>query len=109
MVGIAIFEYDELRLPRNIGCVLLLLGHMAATSGAHLCLLFALSTIRPIITSIVRSLTVVIFFVSQYTIMSDINHGKSNYVEVTGAVLVIVGGALKPVFEHFKHFCQVDQ
>ena len=50
--------------------------------------------------NIIFSLTVVIFLISQYTVLSSILPGHKNWIEVTGVIiLVLLGSTMESILE----------
>ena len=49
--------------------------------------------------NIIFSLTVVIFLLSQYTVLSSVSPGHKNWIEVTGVILVLLGSTMESILE----------
>ena len=57
----------------------------------------ACQLLPPIIVSLLLSLELVLTFMLQYTVLASIHPGHRNWVEVLGAIMVLVANAISPV------------
>ncbi len=95
-------EFDNLVFPTDAEEILLVLGQAFASAFA------LLLTFRGVIMTtaiwITLALSVQVFFllIAQYTILSDIAPGNDNWLEIFGAVLVVVASVIPPAWEIMK-------
>ena len=91
--------FEQIVLPSASECWLLLLGHVYGAAFASICTSISLRIISPVECTLIFCLQGLCFFVAQYTFMKSINPGRHNAVEIVGAVFMIVGSCVNPLYK----------
>ena len=97
--AIAMIIFESVRLPTNWYTWLLALVHGLMFVFIWPLYIYAAKYISGNTVTIVNGTSVVCMLVPQYTVLSSINPGNRNWMEVLGAVLVLFGSAMGSVFE----------
>lgn len=97
-----ITEHNDLAFPTDAGNVLLVLCHSFATAGSLIISLQGLFMTTAIWLSMAISMQIFFLMIAQYTVLSGIEPGKNNWIEVLGAVLVLISAVIPPVWEIIK-------
>jgi glucose uptake protein GlcU len=100
-LGMVIFEKPT--LPCSTVCSFLLIGHCLAIAAANISTTFSQQVFAPMIFSLAMLMTAVLSFIAQYTVMKSTNPGKQNAAEITGAVVIVVGNVITPVYKLYLH------
>ena len=102
IIGTAAFEQPS--VPDSTICWLLLFGHASTASVCSIGIDIVLRIVSPVTFRMIFFTKVLIFFISQYVVMKNINRGSYNAVEVTGAVLIFIANALIPAHKLYKQW-----
>ena len=86
-------------LPRDIYSLTLVGIHSLTFLFLFPLTMYAAKYISGSTINIIFSLTVVIFLLSQYTVLSSILPGHKNWIEVTGVILVLLGSTMESILE----------
>lgn len=96
LMEMTIFESPT--FPADNVCQGLLAGHAIIASLGNILRTVSVTIIPPVFAALLSTLDTVFLFCAQYTVMRKINPGHRNAMEVAGAVLVLVGNLLCPVY-----------
>ncbi len=91
--------FENVTMPETATCGLLLAGHALRAGGGAVLIVTSASFISPVVLSLVMTLQVVVMFLCQYTLMKSVAPGKHNAVEIVGAVVVLLGNTINPLYK----------
>ena len=100
LILMAIFERPM--LPQHCSCQLLLAGHAISVSGMNICDILAIILISPQLFSLISNSRLGFMFCAQYTVLHDVNPGYRNVMEIVGAIAVMLGSCLSPIYSLCK-------
>ena len=100
LILMAIFETPM--LPQHCSCQLLLAGHAISVSGMAICNIVAVILISPQLFSLICNSRLGFMFCAQYTVLHDVNPGYRNVMEIVGAIAVMLGSCLSPIYSLCK-------
>ena len=100
--AVAMVIFEHLVLPQNWYQVLLILGHAIGFVFQWPLYSFTVKYLSGTMVAILYSTTVAFMLIPQYTVLSSILPGHRNSIEVVGVIFVVVGSALKSVFELYQ-------
>lgn len=89
--------------PSGAMCIGFMFVHLIGVLVNYLCFLVISMKLAPIITVLLFTLEITIGLIAQYTVLKNINPGHGNYVEILGAVAVIVGNVITPLYVHYAN------
>lgn len=95
--GVPMGAIETLTFPKSPLCIALLVAHSFCAMLCNVCMVISLSIISTHTYSIVTSLMPVFLVIAQYTILSNVNPGHRNALEIAGAILVCIGCVWEPV------------
>ena len=93
--AILMVSAEEPILPSQLQCLLYMVGYAVGMAGACVALTCSLRLISTIVSALLDPIQLVLLFVVQYTILENIHPGHRNWLEVLGALLIIIGGMYK--------------
>lgn len=96
--GVVMFILEIPIFPRSTTCIMLLLGHSLGSSAGICIQTASLFLISPFTFTILFSLELVVLLVMQYTVLSEINPGHRNMLEVVGVILVLFACISEPIY-----------
>ena len=88
--------------------IIFLLGHCIGAAIDIITTNYATQMIGSVRTCLVHSLQILVMVVLQYTLMGAVNPGHQNGVEVTGAVVVVIGCTVCPIIDLLMDHNQVS-
>lgn len=94
--------FNTLVFPTSKICVALLFTHCVAFSLNVTCSIIVNQNFEIMMTAVLSTLELTGVLCAQYTLLEKINPGRKNSLEIVGALLVIVGNTVGPVFELYK-------
>ena len=94
-----IIEFDDLTFPTDAESILLILGQSFASAFSFMLALQGVRRTTAIWITLALSLQIFFLIISQYTILHSIAPGKDNWIEIFGAVVVIIAAVIPPVWE----------
>ena len=97
-----ILEFDDLTFPTDIESILLVLGQAFASAFSFILALRGITMTTAIWITLALSMQIFFLIISQYTVLHTIEPGKDNWIEIFGAVVVVVAAVIPPVWEVFK-------
>ena len=97
-----IIEFDDLTFPTDAESILLVLGQSFASAFSFMLALQGVRRTTAIWITLALSLQIFFLIISQYTILHSIAPGKDNWIEIFGAVVVIVAAVIPPIWEVIK-------
>ena len=97
--AVAMVIFEHLVFPENWLQVFLIAVHSIVFSVAFPLHCFTVKYLSGTMVAILYSTTVAFMLIPQYTVLSSILPGHRNWIEVVGVVFVVLGSALKSVFE----------
>ena len=92
---------EDFTFVHTASCVALLAGHSLGAALGTAGVQISLQIISPVSLSLVQSLQVVFLCIAQYTVMSRVNPGKQNAVEIAGTVTIFIGNIVTPLYKLF--------
>ncbi len=76
---------------------LLTLGHGGAVALAYIAMSILIKYVTSTVTSMAKTLTLVVLLAFQYTLLRNIHPGNRNVAEVIGVVMVIAGNIMAAI------------
>jgi drug/metabolite transporter (DMT)-like permease len=89
---------EEPVLPSISLCIIMLLVTILFAGSYGICDYRAYQLLDPVIVALIHTLQIALTFGLQYTILTRINPGHANVLEICGALLIFVGNALIPAY-----------
>ena len=93
------FYCEALVVVGNLWQYLFILGHCIASVMNTYCTIYSTQKIGGVKFSLVGSPQVILYLIVQYAFMGRIMPGHRNWMEVVGAILLLIGAAVSPIFE----------
>lgn len=100
--GVPMIVLETPVLPKSPTCVTLLFAHSLSTAFDTLSIVYALSVLSTQAFSILSSLLIIFIMIAQYTVLSNVNPGHRNLIEIIGAIVVFVGCVWEPISVNWK-------
>ena len=100
LILMAVFETPM--LPQRCSCQLLLAGHAISVSGMTICNMVGMILISPQLFALINNTKLGFMFCAQYTVLRHVNPGYRNVVEIVGAIAVMLGSCLGPIYSLCK-------
>ena len=97
-VLIAIFA-EPIVLVMSLEQYLLVFAHAALSAMGTFCNIYSSHMIGGVRASLVYSLQIIVNLTAQYTFMKSYHPGHQNWMEVLGAVIVVLGVAISPLLD----------
>ena len=92
---------EELTMPRS-SCLLLLLGHSLCTVIGTVFTQVSVMLIPAVVFSLAQTLQLLVLFIAQYTVLSHLNPGNHNVVEVVGVLIVFLGNVTGSFYKLYE-------
>ena len=89
-------------LPSGFLCWTLMLVHCFTAGVIPLLQFVAVRLIDPVIYMLMSTCNIVLFCISQYTVMQDVSHGNRNALAIIGATSVLLGNAFAPLYRMYE-------
>ena len=100
-----IVEWDSITFPTDPINILLVLGQSFALATSYIFGIRAISMAPAIWIIMAYSIQIFFLIIAQHTILSGVQPGKDNWIEVFGAVVVVIAAVLSPLWEFIKLQC----
>ena len=98
----AMLLFENPALPSGLLCWTLMIAH-SFTAGVNPLLQFvAIGVLDPVIFSLMLNFTIVLFCISQYTVMQHISQGNRNALAIIGATSVLLGNVTGPLYRMYE-------
>ena len=92
---------EEQTMPRS-SCLLLLLGHSLCTVIGTVFTQVSVIIIPAVVFSLAQTLQLLVLFIAQYTVLSHLNPGNHNVVEVVGVLIVFLGNVTGSLYKLYE-------
>ncbi len=90
---------EEPKFPKEVSEILLIIGHVISAGYMNLSYVIGVKYILAVLFFLFYSVSLVFMLISQYTVMGDEHRGHANALEVIGALMVLTGASIPPVYE----------
>ena len=97
-VLIAIYA-EPIVLVMSLEQYLMVFAHAASSAISTFCNIYSAHMIGGVRVSLIYSLQIIVNLMVQYTFMKSYLPGHQNWIEVTGAVIVVLGVAISPILD----------
>ena len=93
------FYCEALVVVGSMWQYLFILGHCISSAMNTYLTIYSTQKIGGVEFSLICSLQVILYLIVQYAFMGRIMPGHRNWMEVVGAIILVIGAAISPIFE----------
>ena len=98
----AMLLFQTPALPSGLLCWTLMIIHCFTVGVIPLLQFVAVRLLGPVIMMLVSAFIIVLFFISQYTVMQGISQGNRNALVIIGATAVLLGNVFDSLYRIYE-------
>ena len=104
----AMLLFETPALPSGLLCWTLMIVHSLTAGVSPLLQLVSINLLDPITFTLMFNCTIVLYCISQYTVMQDISQGNKNALAIIGASSVLLGNVFGPLYKMYEDMREKD-